>query len=51
MDNILGKTETITAAIEEKRSDLEKKKLEALEARKLEQVHVSIIIVDLRAST
>ncbi|XVF14265.1 hypothetical protein REPUB_Repub09cG0043700 [Reevesia pubescens] len=37
MDNILGKTQKITAAIEDKRSDLEKNKLEALEARKLEQ--------------
>ncbi|XVF58273.1 hypothetical protein PTKIN_Ptkin07bG0051800 [Pterospermum kingtungense] len=37
MDIILGKTETMTAAIEDKRSDLEKKKLEALEAHKLEQ--------------
>ncbi|XP_017975842.1 PREDICTED: structural maintenance of chromosomes protein 4 isoform X1 [Theobroma cacao] len=37
MENILGKTEAITAAIEGKRSNLEKNKLEALEARKLEQ--------------
>ncbi|XP_039011219.1 structural maintenance of chromosomes protein 4-like [Hibiscus syriacus] len=37
MDNILGKTETMTAAIKDKQIDLEKKKLEALEARKLEQ--------------
>ncbi|KAA3456036.1 structural maintenance of chromosomes protein 4 [Gossypium australe] len=37
MDNILGKTETITAAIKDKQTDLEKNKLGALEARKLEQ--------------
>ncbi|KAK8644328.1 hypothetical protein V6N13_123638 [Hibiscus sabdariffa] len=37
MDNILGKTETMTAAIKDKQTDLEKNKLEALEARKLEQ--------------
>ncbi|TYI63426.1 hypothetical protein E1A91_D09G016700v1 [Gossypium mustelinum] len=37
MDNILGKTETITAAVKDKQTDLEKNKLGALEARKLEQ--------------
>ncbi|KAG8482611.1 hypothetical protein CXB51_024368 [Gossypium anomalum] len=37
MDNILGKTETITAAIKDKQTDLEKNKLGALDARKLEQ--------------
>ncbi|TYI08705.1 hypothetical protein ES332_A09G019200v1 [Gossypium tomentosum] len=37
MDNISGKTETITAAIKDKQTDLEKNKLGALEARKLEQ--------------
>ncbi|KAH1092196.1 hypothetical protein J1N35_019453 [Gossypium stocksii] len=37
MDNILGKTESITAAIKDKQTDLEKNKLGALEARKLEQ--------------
>ncbi|KAL4353129.1 hypothetical protein GQ457_06G042040 [Hibiscus cannabinus] len=37
MDNILGKTETMAAAIKDKQIDLEKNKLKALEARKLEQ--------------
>ncbi|MBA0739330.1 hypothetical protein Gogos_012614 [Gossypium gossypioides] len=37
MDNILGKTETITSAIKDKQTDLEKNKLGALEAHKLEQ--------------
>ncbi|KAE8659507.1 Structural maintenance of chromosomes protein 4 [Hibiscus syriacus] len=37
MDSILGKTETMTAAIKDKQIDLEKNKLEALKARKLEQ--------------
>ncbi|OMO79282.1 RecF/RecN/SMC [Corchorus capsularis] len=37
MNNILGKRETITAAIEDKRGAREKNKLEASEARKLEQ--------------
>lgn len=44
MDNILGKSETITAAIKDKQTDLEKNKLGALEARKLEQVPDSTII-------
>ncbi|KAE8718250.1 Structural maintenance of chromosomes protein 4 [Hibiscus syriacus] len=37
MDSILGKTETMNAAIKAKQTDLEKNKLEALKARKLEQ--------------
>lgn len=38
MDDILRRTETKTAAIENIQSDLGKKKFEALEARKVEQV-------------
>ncbi|KAK8710156.1 hypothetical protein V6N13_145495 [Hibiscus sabdariffa] len=37
MDTILGKTETMAAAIKDKQIDLETNKLKALEARKLEQ--------------
>ncbi|GMI99234.1 ARABIDOPSIS THALIANA STRUCTURAL MAINTENANCE OF CHROMOSOME 4 [Hibiscus trionum] len=40
MDNILGKTETMNAAIKNKQNDLEKNKLEALEAHKSEQASI-----------
>lgn len=40
MDDILRRTETKTAAIENIQSDLGKKKFEALEARKVEQAYV-----------
>lgn len=43
MENILGAIETKTGSLTKIQSDLERSKLEAMEARKVEQVRVFVI--------
>ena len=49
MNDIQGKISTKTASMKNVQKELQKKKLDALEARKVEQVCVLIVISSLRA--